>query len=344
MIYRIQVIAAAFVIVILGVLFFTPPALAQKSKVKYLWKLGTVAPKGVGHVIRFQEILRPAMNQATDGELNFKIYAGAIMGDDEQHLQKMRAGQLQGAGLSGQGSFMLAPEIPVLGLPFLFNDYKEVDYLKHKMINVFDAIVERHAFRMLAWLDQDFDQIYSNVPIVRLEDFSKTTFLTWFGPLEGRLLKRLGSQAIPMGVVELPSSIRAGVAKSLICPAIYVVGTQLYSQFSFVNSMKIRYVPGFTVASVKAWDELPARHQQIILKSREQWAIKFNEGTRIDTQKCLQAIIKYGIKDAKSSPEDLEKIKAQALPLWDELIDKMYPEELLDEIKTHLADYRSQTR
>ena len=183
-------------------IIFLIPALCSakdygdKDTALVVWKTATMAPKGIGYSQLFEEILLPEIEKQTKGDLYLKIYWGGVMGDDKQVLKKMRINQLQGAGLSGQGTFELSNEIAVLGLPFMFNNYEEIDYVKTKMIDTFDSIVrEESGFKVLQWLDQDFDQIYSSkYPMDLVENFSKVRFITWYGSLEGKVLEKLGRQ------------------------------------------------------------------------------------------------------------------------------------------------------
>jgi TRAP-type C4-dicarboxylate transport system substrate-binding protein len=326
-------------ILALGLGFLADTAHAKKPR--WEWKTGTLAPKGIGYANQVRDILLPEIENATDGDVVLKVYWGGIMGDDEQHIQKMRMGQLHAAGLSGQGTFMMAGDMAVLGLPFLFESWQEIDYLKERMMDRFDAIVAKHGFKLLLWLDQDFDQIYSTRdPITSVEDFAKARFVTWFGPLEGRLLQRFGTSPIPMGVAEIPSGLRSGVSDAMIAPSIWVVGTQLYSTFRFVNPMNIRYVPAFCVSTVAAWDVLPQAYQNNIRRDRLEWSNRFTKDSRVEGDKSLAAMIRYGVNEVNSTPEQIEQIKLQALPIWEELAGKLYPADLLEEIKAHLADYR----
>jgi TRAP-type C4-dicarboxylate transport system substrate-binding protein len=307
------------------------------------WKVATLAPKGIGYSQRFAEVLMPAIEEETKGNLAFKVYWGGSMGDDVQILQKMRVGQLDGAGLSGQGTFMMASEIPILGLPFLFEDYDEVDYIKAMMIDEFDSIALRQGFKLLLWLDQDFDQIYSrSQPMDSMENFRRTRFVTWFGPLEGRMLERMGASPIPIGVAEIPSAMRSGMADAMIAPAIWIIGTQLYTRVKYVNPVRIRYVPAFVVVTAKAFEAVPEQHRQVLSERRLGLAYDFCRLAREDSDKSLAAMIAYGVKESVFCDNELAKMKAAVHPVWDELAGELYPQSLLDKLVAHLKDFRAQ--
>jgi hypothetical protein len=44
------------------------------------------------------------------------------------------------------------------------------------------------------------------------------------------------------------------------------------------------------------------------------------------------------------TPENLEAFKKLSLPIWDEMAGKLYPKELLDELKGNLAQYRAKAK
>ena len=120
-------------------LIFIPVSDAMAKDDVYKWKLATLAPDGVGWAIHIKELLHPAIDKATNNTVKLTWYWGGIMGDDEDYIAKMRIDQLQGMGFSGAGFVMACPAGSVLELPFLFQSDEEVDFIKGKMRDDFDA-------------------------------------------------------------------------------------------------------------------------------------------------------------------------------------------------------------
>ena len=69
----------------------------------------------------------------TENKVQFKIYAGGVLGDETDMLRKMKIGQIQGVALSSAGLSSVFREIDVLQVPFLFQKYEEVDHVLGKM-------------------------------------------------------------------------------------------------------------------------------------------------------------------------------------------------------------------
>ncbi|MDY6932750.1 MAG: TRAP transporter substrate-binding protein DctP [Spirochaetota bacterium] len=316
-------------------------ALAKK-KPKYLLKMATVAPDAAYLSDLMRKYLVDRFEKVTNGEVTIDMYWGGIMGDEEDYITKMRIGQLQGCILSVGGVLMACPEMGVLQLPFLFNNYKEVDYIRKKLGKRFNNIYKKNGYKLVAWIDQDFDQIYSTkYEMKKADEFKKCRFLTHAGLLEQELIKALGASPIPVGVPEVVPSMRAGVCNVAISPALWWMGTQLYTITKYVNPYPFRYSPATLVISSKVWVKLPKKHRKSINKILPDLEKIANKEAHDINRKCLKAMIDYGVREVKMTPEEIEDFKKRTMPLWSNLAGKLYPKELLDEILYHLNIYRS---
>lgn len=333
-----------FAFVLLCLLPLPLPASAMAAETqdgRIRWKTTSLAPKDVGYAIYVRQILFPFLSKACDGNMVISASWGGAMGDDITALKNLKIGRVQASGLSGQGTYTACPEVAVLGLPFLLNGYDEVDYLKERMIWTFDRMLEPRGLKILAWLDQGFDEIYSMKKLETLDDFRGVRFASWFGPLDTKLCGSLGAQAVVMSAMDIPRALRSGRADAVVAPSIYIVGTQLHGAVKHVFTHKIRYTPAFFVASLDAFRALPPAYQKNIEAMRLSRAKEFNVLARRDLEKFLAAIVGYGVVKAKSGGDDLDDIRRRTTPLWYDFAGELYPESLLDEVLDHLADYRT---
>ncbi|MDY6854087.1 MAG: TRAP transporter substrate-binding protein DctP [Thermodesulfobacteriota bacterium] len=318
---------------------------AESRKPMIILKFASLAPDGVGWAINFRENMQKGVTRVTDGDVFIDPYLGGVMGDDEDYIAKMRIDQLHGAGLSASGTVMACPQIAVLELPFLLNNFDEVEYIRTKMRQRLNRLFEKNGYRLWVLADQDFDQIYSTKNAIKtIEDFSKSRFVTWVGLVEQETLKALGTSPIPLDVPEIPSSIRSKMCNAMFAPAIWYVGTQLYTVAKYVTPCKVRYSPGCIIATMKAWNRIPEKYHEPIEEVMEISGKALNEYGHDSNKKCLKAMIKYGLKEVKLTPNEIEVLKKKTRPVWDKLAGKEYSRELLDEISGYLAEYRSKEK
>jgi len=318
--YKLICLLLVFFCFINGLLFDNAHA-----RQKYLFKMGTVSPDGIALAVFIKKKFTDTIKEVTNKEVGFSWYWGSIMGDEEDFLAKTRINQLQGAMLSVGGCLMVCPPISVLELPFMFNNFDEVAYIRKKMKPRFNELVKQNGYKMLLLVDQDFDQIYSTKYEFRtIDDFKKSKFLTHAGSMEYKLLKVLGAKPMPIGVPEVASSVRAGVCDAVISPALWWLGTQLYTVTKFVNTTQFRYSPLILVVSTKAWDNLPEKHKIAI--DRELPALEeiLCETMHDGNEKGLRGMINYGVKEVVLTPKELDAFKKKTESMWDDLIGDEY--------------------
>ncbi len=336
------IVLAVLSIFIFGA-YLPAPEAGDKPKVKF--KLASLAPNGIGWAKLIVDIIEPAVQKVPGSDIDIKWYWGGVMGNDSDYIKKMKIGQLDGAAFTGQGVVLACPEMVVLELPFMFNDYGEVDYVRQKMYPTFDKYAETHGYKLVVWGDQDFDQIYSTKkPMDSVENFKSERFVTWYGTLEEKLLKALGASPTPINVTEIASSVRQGVASDLIAPVIWIYGSQLYTKVKYVNPVKIRYSPAAVFVTKKTFYSLPEESQKGILAIRDNEAVTFCNKSREYTDKVYNAMVPKFMAPAKMKPEEMKKLKDLGKSIWSEMAGKEFPQELLDELLGHLADYRSKNK
>jgi len=309
----------------------------------YVVKLGTLAPEGVGWAALIKTVVNPGILKVTNGLIYLNWYYGGTMGDDQDILAKLRNGQLQGGGFSGQGMVMACPEIALLELPFLFESYDEVEYIYSKLRPRISQWFEKRGYHLVLLAEQDFDQIYSTKHEIKTpDDFKKSRFLTWYGPLEERTLKALSASPLPIRVPEVAASIRTGVCDAFISPGIWAVGTQMYTVMKYLNPMHIRYSPAGGIITMKTWNLLPKEVQIAIDDYVLSIEKDFRQKVRESNEKCLKAMYKYGMKEAKMTPAEIDVLKKRTMPIWDEFAEKgFYSKAELNEVKGLLAEYRA---
>jgi len=318
----------------------------KDGKQIYYAKLGTLAPEGVGWAALIKDVVTPGILKVTNGQVVLDWYWGGTMGDDKDILAKLRNGQLQGGGFSGQGMVMACPEMALLELPFLFENYDEVEYIYSKLRPRISQWFEKRGYHLVLLAEQDFDQVYSTkIPIKTPDDFKNSRVLTWYGPLEERTLKALSASPLPIRVPEVAASIRTGVCNAFISPAIWAVGTQMYTVMKYINPMHIRYSPAGGIVLLSTWNTIPKELRDTIDNYVMSIEKDFRQKVRAGNEKCLKAMYKYGMKEVKMTPAEIDVLKKRLMPVWDEFAAKgYYTKAELAEVKNLLAEYRSKKK
>jgi len=293
---------------------------AMADNQRTVLKLATLGQKGISAMIYLDKTFFPGLTKAAKGQVEFDVYWGGVMGDEEDYIGKMRTGQLHGAIVSASGGIadMVCPDVSVLGLPFLFNAWAwdEVNYVKGKIRKHVLNEAEKRGYKILVIINVDFDQIYSTEQnIETMEDIKAAKILTWYGQLENKMLQAIGVSPIPVNVPEVVSSMKTGICNMAISPSLWWVGAQLYPDTKYVNPLPLRYVPGMFVISLDAWNKIPEKHRKAMNVFLPEYEEGLQKVMKESNEKAYKAMIKYGIKEVKVTPEELARFKNATRPV-----------------------------
>jgi len=109
-------------------LFLAAPALAAPVRIK----LGTLAPQGSTWHQLLQEMAQK-WSQASNGQVELKIYAGGTQGNEGEMIRKISIGQLHAASITAIGLHEITPEPQAEDVPFLIDSYDKYAYVHGKL-------------------------------------------------------------------------------------------------------------------------------------------------------------------------------------------------------------------
>lgn len=333
------------IIFILTLISFLPLSVSsqEKKEGEYVYKLGTLAPEGSVWMERLREIMEE-INVLTNGRVKTIFYPGGVMGDEPDMVKKMRYGQLHIGGFTIHGTITIAPEMAVMSLPFLFDDFDELDYIRKKMLPEFREIFKKKGFMLLSWVDQGgFINYYSKSEIHSPEDMKKLKVWAWSGePVNIATAKALGVTPITTPVPEVLPSLQTGLIDTFPTTPLACVALQWYTQIKYIILLNMRYEPGVVVQTLDSWNKAPEDIQRITLEASERFEPKAIASIRLTSNKSLESMVKQGIKLVTLTKEEKEVFRKMTRKVYDELAGKLYPKELLDKILKELDDYRAQ--
>lgn len=312
----------------------------KNKREKIVIKFGTLVPEGSAWLDAWKNAVKE-LERKTNGQLKIITYAGGVMGDDPDMVKKMKMGQLDMAGLAVGGIYALAPEMLVLELPFLFESYDEVDWIRAKLIKVFASYFEKRGTILLATADEGFHRIWSKRPIRTLEDLRNTKVFVWQGQkVEIETFKILGVNPYPMPVPELPTAIQTGIVDTIYMSPLACVALQLCPRLKYALDIPFRYAPAAVATTVKSFKKFPRDIMFSFVSIAWKHLANFIKMTREQNKQVIEIMRERRVKFLKPSKEELEEWKREARKVWYSLAGDVYPQELLNAVLSELVDYR----
>ena len=309
---------------------------------QYIIKFATVAPEGSTWMNVMKEYDQ-AIRKESGGHLGFKMYPGGVQGDEKDLLRKIKLGQLQSAGVTGNGLTTVAPKARILDSPFLFKSYDEVDNIYKIFYKEFNQAFEENGFVNLGWAEVGFVYIFTNTPIKTTDDMKGVKMWMWEGdPIAEKAFSALGIHPIPLSITDVLTSLQTRLIDGVYTSPLAAIVLQWFSRVKFMLDVPLADASGAVILSKKKFDELPPDLQEILLRNGKKYMQKLTQQSRMDNAKSIETLKKNGITvirppsdKAVASYDEIGKQARRAL------VGKLFPEELLNRVENAVAEYRN---
>jgi TRAP-type C4-dicarboxylate transport system substrate-binding protein len=304
---------------------------------KHHLKIATVAPEGSTWMRVMREI-DAEVRKETGNEVGFKIYPGGVQGDEMVVLRKIRSGQLHGGGLTGQGLGQIAPAVRVLELPFLIEDYAQLDRVRDKLGARFESILHDAGYTVLGWADVGFVYLFSRQPIATQGDLKQAKMWLWEGdPLAEAFFKAAGVVPVPLPVTDVLTSLQTRLVDAVYSSPLACVATQWFTRVQHYTDVPVTFATGAVVVSNTAFETVPAAHRDTVRRICTTRFRALQLEARKQDAAALVEIQKSGVKRVAVTAAEKQRFEAIGRGVWAELAGRLYPQELLDAVQAAIA-------
>ncbi|MBN2808089.1 MAG: TRAP transporter substrate-binding protein DctP [Deltaproteobacteria bacterium] len=315
---------------------------AEAKRPKYLFKMASLAPDGSIWAQRFDEFARE-VQEKSGGEVGFKVYAGGVMGDDRAMFRKMKIGQLQGAGFTMTGISEMVPDFRVMGIPYLFQSYAEVDEVWDKLMPFQVAAFAEQDMELIAMSEVGFIYTMSTYPISTLEDLKKSKSWAPDGdPLNLAFIEAVGVTPIPLSLPDVLVSLQTGMVNTVFNSYYGSIVLQWFTKVKYITDLPFGYAYGALVIDKKALVRLPESLQDIIKTAAQKYfSGKLKEDTRQTNTEALATLKANGIELVAADPAVVTVLSGLRDQIVAESVGKYFSPGIYKEMMTILENYRN---
>jgi TRAP-type C4-dicarboxylate transport system substrate-binding protein len=313
---------------------------ARAGKPKVLLKTATLAPEGSTWMTLMRE-LDERVRAETGGEVGFKFYPGGIQGDERMVLRKMRSGQLQGAGFTGNGLGVIAPSLRVLEAPFLLETEAEIDAVYDELGGEFENALEEGGHVLLGWAEVGFVHLFTKSPVRSLEDIRKTKMWIWEGdPLPEAFFEEAGVAPVSLAITDVYTSLQTGLIDGVYCSPYGAVVLQWHTQVGAMSAAPITHAIGAVVVSKRAWSRISEESRAKIRTIATDVFARLKEASRRENRQAIESIREAGVEIVPVPPETMAEFRAIGARAAERNVGRLYSQELLDRVKATVARFR----
>ena len=266
------------------------------------------------------------------------------MGDDRSMYRKMRVGQLNGGGFTMTGIGEVVPDFRVLGIPFLFNSYDEVDRVKEKLMPRFEAEFDKQDLVLMAVSDVGFVYTMSTMPITTLAELKQSKPWAPEGdPISQVLLETVGVTPIPLSIPDVLTSLQTGLINTTFNSYYGAIVLQWFTRISFITDIPFAYAYGAFVLDKKTFSKLPPQYAELMKTVAKHHFDKLLEDTRKSNEDAKQVLIDNGITFVKPTPITKSELQNNYREMAvEKMLNSAFSKSIYTEAITYLDDYHKE--
>jgi TRAP-type C4-dicarboxylate transport system substrate-binding protein len=316
---------------------------AHAGNPKYLFKVASLAPEGSVWAKRFRDFTRE-VEEKSNGEIGFKSYAGGVMGDDRAMYRKIRVGQLNGGGFTMTGISEVVPDFRILGIPFMFNSYDEVDRVKEKMLPRFEKEFDKQGLVLMAFSEVGFIYTMSSFPITTLAELKQSKPWAPEGdPVSKVLLETVGVTPIPLSIPDVLTSLQTGLINTAFNSFYGSIVMQWFTKISYITDIPFVYAYGAFILDKKTFSRLPPHYADMMKSAARTHFAKLLADTRKSNEESLQVLLENNITLVKPTPITKAELQNNYRDKTvQKLIDDAFSRSIYEEAVMHLDNYHKE--
>lgn len=280
-------------------------------------KLATMAPDGSPWHELLKD-LQASWDKVSDGQVQLKIYAGGVAGDEPVVMKKMGINNYHAALITSHGLSSICTDTRVFTIPRMLKNNQELDLAMEALTPDLEKQLEDKGYIVLAWADAGWVKFFVPTPDPSVEAVQHHKLFTWAGDSEGlELWRNAGFNVVPLPATEMITGLQTKLIDSFDTMPYYALASQAYRHVGYMIDMKWAPLPGGLVITKATWDKIPEDLKPALRAEADKFAARFREETRKMDADAVKAMEERGIKVITPSPEQLAE--------WDRVVAEAYP-------------------
>lgn len=247
-------------------------ALAAPARATTTIKIATLAPKG-SWASAFTHWGQEVSEQ-TGGDVQFDIQWNGQAGDESLMVQKIRAGQIDGAAVTLLGLAQTGvTDVLLFGLPGLFTSWEKLDAARDAVKDDLARQFEQKGFTIVGWGDVGaLKEMSVGFEIHHPADLrGKNVFYFAGDPITPKVYAAIGGiTPKQLGIMEVLPALTSGAINVLMAPPFGAEQLQWASRVDHISTQTLAYAIGALIMSSARLNSLPpAVKAAILAKGKE---------------------------------------------------------------------------
>jgi len=305
-------------------------------------RLATPAPEGSSYARELHSFSREIAN-GTHGRVEAKWYMNGIAGDEATQIERMRRGQLDGAGLAF-GCEQLAPSLLAVRVTGLVRSRDEASYVLRSSKARIDQEMARAGFVAMGLGTLGSIVAMTRTPVRSMTDLKKLRLWVWDkDEIQIRLLRAMGLQPVPLSIDAGGAAYDEGRIDGFLAVPGAALAFQWSARARYFLDFPIGEISACFVMSQRAFDALPLDDRAVVAAAAAKLSARVDDvGRELDATLLDRLFEKQGLKRLVPDEGFVSEFLEDARRAREKLDAHTVAPELISKVLTWLADYRAE--
>ena len=328
-----------FVAILVAGAFLTPGTVSGPSanaEGATVIRFASLAPAGSAFM-KVMKAWNRSLKKQTENRVELRFYSGGSQGDERDFIRKVRAGQMDAAGVSTTGLGMVARPVLVLTAPGLITEYPQLERARTELNDRFAKMFADAGFKLLAWGEAGKNRLFSVNEFARPSDLKSGRPWAWKDdPVFAEFITVIGANPVRLGLPEVYPGLQTRMIDTVPASAIAAVALQWYTRLNYLAKDNFGIIVGGSIIKQEKFDSLSEVDKQVLIDTSERAARALDSLVRRDDDRAYKSLVKRGMIEVDTSAYKAEW-DAVALKTRHNLIGRVYSKSLLDAVEKIVA-------
>jgi TRAP-type C4-dicarboxylate transport system substrate-binding protein len=229
----------------------------------------------------------------------------------------------------------------VLQIPFLFQNYEEVDFTLKRIDPPFRKAIEESGHVLLGWSEVGFIYLMSTVPISSVADLRRAKVWSWEeSPMAKAIFDEAGVTAIPLSVPDVLVGLQTGLVDVVYTPPTGAIALQWFTKIKYLTDVPLAYLAAGMIITKEAFQKIPSPSQTILTESCQRHLDQLKGVIRQENQEAIKVMVKQGVKVVTPSKEQIGEFKSLSSKAIEHIRGPSFSKKTLTEVTSALESYR----
>ena len=300
-------------------------------------RFASLAPPGSGFM-KVMKAWNRSLKKETENRVELRFYSGGSQGDERDFIRKVRAGQMDAAGVTTTGLGMVARPVLVLTAPGLITEYDQLERARTELGERFAKLFKDAGFVMLAWGEAGKNRLFSMEEFTKPDDLKTLRPWAWKDdPVFAAYVNTIGANPVRVGVPEVYGGLQTRMLDTVPASALAAVALQWYTRLNYMAKENLGILVGGSLIKQEKFNELTEHDQKVLIDTSERAARANDTLARRDDDRAYASLVKRGMIEVDTSAHKAEW-DAVAKKTRESLAGRVYSKSLLEAVEKAVAN------